>query len=300
MSASIIVLAGATGNLGERIARALLKRQATVRALLRPGAGPEKIAHLQSLGLTVVTVDFNSPEELAKVCAGADCVVSALSGLRGVIVDAQTQLLNAAVKAGVPRFIPSDYSIDFTRIPAGKNRNLDLRREFQKKLDEAPIAASSILNGAFTDMLTGQAPIVLFKFKWILYWGSADQKMDFTSIDNTAEFTAAVALDKTAPRVLRIAGDQLSVRDLAHIMTEISGVKYRLVRAGGLGVLAMMIKFTRALMPITDELYPPWQGMQYLHNMYSGIASFETIDNDRYFKIRWTTAKDVLTKRKAC
>jgi uncharacterized protein YbjT (DUF2867 family) len=119
MSASIIVLAGATGNLGERIARSLLKRQATVRALVRPGTGPEKIAHLQSLGLTVVTVDFNSSEELAKAFSGAACVVSALSGLRGVIVDVQTQLLNAAVKAGVPRFIPSDYSIDFTRIPPG-------------------------------------------------------------------------------------------------------------------------------------------------------------------------------------
>jgi hypothetical protein len=41
-------------------------------------------------------------------------VVSALQGLRDVIVEMQTVLLYAAIKADAPRFIPSDYSIDFT------------------------------------------------------------------------------------------------------------------------------------------------------------------------------------------
>jgi hypothetical protein len=68
----------------------------------------------------------------------------------------------------MPRFIPSDYCIDFTKLPPGTNRNLDLRREFHERLDRAPIAATSILNGRFADMLTGQAPIVLFKFKRVL------------------------------------------------------------------------------------------------------------------------------------
>jgi len=63
--------------------------------------------------------------------------VSALAGLRDVIVEAQTVLLDAAIKAGVPRFIPSDDSIDFTKFPAGENRNLDLRREFHQRLDKA-------------------------------------------------------------------------------------------------------------------------------------------------------------------
>jgi len=41
-------------------------------------------------------------------------VVSALAGLRDVIVETQAALLDAAIKARVPRFIPSDFSIDFT------------------------------------------------------------------------------------------------------------------------------------------------------------------------------------------
>lgn len=194
-----IVLAGATGNLGARIARALLKRGATVRAIVRPGTAPDKVERLQKLGVAVAEVDFTSASEVTKACSGGSCVISALSGLRGVIVETQTVLLEAAIKAGVPRFIPSDFSIDFTKLPYGENRNLDLRRDFHERLDKASISATSIFNGAFADLLTGQAPIILFKLKRVLYWGDADQRMDFTTTDDTAAFTAAAALDPSTP-----------------------------------------------------------------------------------------------------
>src|ERR1019366_10522218 len=113
-------------------------------------------------------------------CLGASCVVSALQGLRDVIVETQTVLLDAAVMADVPCFIPSDYSIDFTKFPPGENRNLDLRREFHQRLDKTSIRATTIFNGAFSELLTGQMPLILFKRKRVLYWGNADQRMDFT------------------------------------------------------------------------------------------------------------------------
>ena len=98
-------------------------------------------------------------------------MVSALQGLRDVIVETQAVLLDAGVGAGVPRFIPSDFSIDFTRFPPGENRNLDLRRDFHKRLDRASISATTIFNGAFADMLTGQMPLILFKLRRVLYLG---------------------------------------------------------------------------------------------------------------------------------
>ena len=60
----------------------------------------------------------------------------------------------------VPRFIPSDYSADFTRTRPGDNRNLDFRRAFVERIDCAPIKATSILNGAFMDMLGSEMPII--------------------------------------------------------------------------------------------------------------------------------------------
>ena len=294
MDNTSIVLAGATGNLGGRIATAILKRGANVKALVRHNSDPGRVEALRKRGAAIAEVDFNSVSELTAACRGGSCVISALCGLRDVIVEAQTLLLDAAIKAGVPRFIPSDYSIDFTKLPPGTNRNLDLRREFHERLDKAPIAATSILNGMFTDLLTGEAPFILFKIKRVVSWEDADQQMDLTTIDDTAEFTAAAALDSSTPRFLRIAGDQISARGLVEVVSEVTGEKFRLFRPGGLKRLAILIKITRAILPKSNTLYPPWQGMQYMHNMFSGQAKLEPLDNDRYPGMQWKIARDVL------
>ncbi|MBJ6111026.1 NmrA family NAD(P)-binding protein [Hymenobacter sp. BT523] len=294
-----VVLAGATGDLGFRIAQALLRRGGAVRALVRPGNLKPEATVLRDLGAEVLEVDFGSVTALTTACAGAACVVSALSGLREVIVDGQKRLLDAAVAAGVPRFIPSDFCIDYTKLPEGSNRNLDLRREFNQRLDQAPIQATSVLNGMFTDLLTGQAPVVLFGLGRVLYYGDADQPLDFTTIDNTAEYTAAAALDPSTPRYLRVAGEVASARGLQRAATEATGRPFKLLRAGGLWVLGALIKVTRTLAPAPQEVFPAWQGMQYLHNMFSGHPKFAHLDNARYPDIHWTSVREVLAARQA-
>lgn len=291
-----IAVAGATGDLGERIVRALVDRGAEVRIIVRSSSDRAKINELEKLGVHVVKVDAWTVDEVAGACRGVSCVVSALSGLRDTVVDAQKVLLDAAVAAGVPRFIPSDYSIDFTKFPAGRNRNLDLRRDFHAYLDKAPIAATTIFNGPFADMVTGQMPIILFNLNWVLVWGNADQRIDFTTKDDTAAFTASAALADSAPRFLHIAGDQISIRELASVVSEVTGKKYSLVRLGGLGTLSTLIKVARFVAPGSDEVYPAWQGMQYLRDMLDGRGKAVVLDNDRYPNRHWHTIKDVLTR----
>jgi nucleoside-diphosphate-sugar epimerase len=298
MDEPTIVVAGATGNLGGRIARALRERGARVRALVRPSTAQDKIERLRDLGVAIASIDLNNDSQVTQACSGASCVVSALQGLREVIVETQTVMLGAAIKAGVPRFIPSDYSIDFTKIAPGENRNLDLRRDFHQRLAKASISATTIFNGAFADMLTGQMPLILFKLRRVLYWGNSDQRMDFTTIDDTATFTASAALDPSAPRILRIAGDQLSARELARVASEVTGKKFRLFRAGGLGMLGALIKVARMVAPAEKEIFPAWQGMQYMRNMFDGRAKLEPLDNDRYPGMRWATTRDVLSRAK--
>ncbi len=292
-----IILAGATGDLGGRIAHALRERGARVKALVRPGSAGPPIAALQGRGVETVEVDFGNARALAGACEGGTCLVSALSGLREVIVDAQTALLEAALAAGISRFIPSDYAIDFTKLPPGTNRNLDLRREFAERLDRAPLAATSVLCGMFTDLLIGPAPVVLFPLRRVVYWCDADQPLDFTTIDNAAAFTAAAALDPATPRYLRIAGEAISARGLARVAQEATGKEFGLLRAGGLGRLNTLIKVTRTLAPARREVFPAWQGMQYLRDMFSGLPKLVPLDNDRYPGIRWTPVREVLARR---
>jgi nucleoside-diphosphate-sugar epimerase len=291
----VVLVAGGTGNLGLRIVKALLANDAEVRVLVRNTSDVVKLNTLEKMGAKVVKVNMNNVAEVAKVCEGVSCVVSALAGLIDTIIDTQKILLEAAVKAGVPRFIPSDFSLDFRDLVVGNNRNLDLRRAFHQYLDQTNIKATTIFNGPFTDLLTDQMPMILFKYHKVLYWGNANQKMDFTTMDDTAAFTAKVAMDETSPRYLRIASDQSNVKEIAAIMTQLSGKKHGLIKAGGVGFLNMMIKIGKTFAPAENDLYPAWQGMQYMRDMVEGRVDISHHDNNRYPEIKWTSIKEVLS-----
>ena len=295
---STIILAGAAGDLGTRIAKALVTRGASVRALIRPDASAADRTHLMALGLTLAEADPGDVSALAAVMHGASCVVSALNGLYDVIVERQSVLLDAAVQAGVPRFIPSDYSEDFTKTTRGDNRNLDLRREFMGRADRAPIQVTTILNGAFMDMLGHEMPIIQPRIRRVLYWVSADQPMDFTTKDDVAAYVAAAALDDTTPRILRIAGDTLSARELAGVMSEVTGEPYRTLHAGNLGVLGVMIGVAKRVAPQPGDPFPAWQGMQYMRDMFSGKGKLTALNNDRYPELTWTSVREQLTRHR--
>jgi nucleoside-diphosphate-sugar epimerase len=295
----IIALAGAGGDLGSRIAKALTARGAQVRALVRPDTTLQERSTIEALGASIAPADPRSVDEMAKALTGAACVVSALNGLRDVMIDRQTVLLNAAVKACVPRFIPSDYAADFTTTRPGDNRNFDLRREFMGLADRAPIQVKSVLNGAFMDMLCREMPVIQPKIHRVLYWSDADQKLDFTTKDDAAACTAAAAMDETTPRILRIAGDCVSARDIAAAMSEASGEKYKTLWVGSIGTLSLTISLAKRFAPEPESTFPAWQGMQYMRDQFSGRAKFKTLDNSRYPDVEWTTVRELFARRAA-
>ena len=62
----IILVAGATGNLGGRIVSALLKKEIEVRAVVRSSSDIKKIKQLETLGVKIYKVNKWNVEELAK------------------------------------------------------------------------------------------------------------------------------------------------------------------------------------------------------------------------------------------
>lgn len=285
----LIALAGASGDLGGRIARALVARGADTLALVRPELPGDERARLEAMGVRLAPADPSDADAIARAVSGAGCVVSALNGVREVMIGRQGVLLDGAVRAGVPRFIPSDYSADFTRTRPGDNRNLDLRREFMGLVDAAPIRATSILNGAFMDMLGAEMPIIRPRLHRVLYWHDADQPLDFTTKDDVAAYVAAVAMDDDTPRILRIAGDVVSARDIARIMGEVTGRRFRPQWVGSLSMLSAMIALARVAVPGADDPFPPWQGMQYMRDQFSGRGKLRHLDKARYPNLRWTS-----------
>jgi len=279
---NFILVAGATGDLGGRIIKSLIGKNAEVHALVRSGTDKEKIAAIAALGATITEADLTDQEQLTEACKGATIVISALAGLRDVIIDTQVLLLNAAVAAGVPRFIPSDFASDFTKLPDGENRNFDLRREFHTHLDKANIKATSIMIGAFADILSYNTPLYNVKEHTVSYWGGdPDWLVDFTTKDNAAEYTAAAALDNDTPNILRIHSFRVSPLELISYAKTLNKGDFKLKPMGSLADFAAYNKRERAAHPEGEqELYAKWQQSQYMHSMFS--VQNTPLDNDRY------------------
>lgn len=297
MSTPVVAVAGPTGDLGARITRALLTRGAHVRALTRPGSpvvAPENPGTPRGPGADTVTVDPDDVDALTAALQGVDVVVSALNGLAPVILDRQLLLLEAAGRAGVPRFFSSDYSADFTRAAPGGNRNFDLRRQFMARAAGSPVALTSVMNGAFMDMLDGVMPIIQPRVRAVPFWGDPDQVLDFTTKDDTAAYTAAAAVRPEAQRFVRVAGDSVSPRDIAEAMSEVTGRRHRLVRAGSVASLALLTRVTKAVAPRRRDVFPAWQGMQYMRDMSEGDVQLRPLDNGTFPEVQPTRVRDYL------
>jgi nucleoside-diphosphate-sugar epimerase len=266
-----IVVAGASGNLGGRIAKALTARGAEVIAVGRQSTN------------------------LEAACAGARCVVSAVQGLSDAIVDFQGRLAEAALSAGVKRFIPSDYSTDFLPLEKGLNRNFDLRRELHEKLAGKATALTSIYCGAFAEILGYGTPVLDRAKKVVGYFEDPEHTLDYTTMDDAAAFTAAAAMDSETPRALHCASFQVTPKELAEAASEAWGAPFSLVKLGTLADLKEKNAAMRASYPQGEnETFPLWQRMQYTYCMFA--THHGAIENDRYPDLKWTTVRDFLER----
>jgi uncharacterized protein YbjT (DUF2867 family) len=121
MPSTTVLLAGATGMLGGRIAHHLLDaEEVALRLLVRSPvlADPAKRSRLDRLverGAEVVEGDVSDTASLGRATGGVDVVVSALQSEREVLVDGQVALARAAAANGVRRMLPSDFALDLLK-----------------------------------------------------------------------------------------------------------------------------------------------------------------------------------------
>ncbi len=106
----MILVVGATGNLGGAITRMLLAQGQPVRILVRPQSNYQALA---DLGVQVVPGDLKERSSLNAACEGVDIVISTASGgqrggedtVETVDWEGHRNLIDAAKTAGVKQFI---------------------------------------------------------------------------------------------------------------------------------------------------------------------------------------------------
>ncbi|KHN99138.1 NAD(P)-binding domain protein [Metarhizium album ARSEF 1941] len=143
-----VTVVGAAGNLGTTVFKKLVDSgKFNIQVLRRPDSTTQYPA-----GTKVVDVDFSSVDALAAALKGQDAVVSLLGATS---LGLQRQLIDASIKSGVKRFIPSEFGSDLSN---AKNRTLlpflekvKIQDYVAEKTTSSPLTYTYIYTGAFLD-----------------------------------------------------------------------------------------------------------------------------------------------------
>jgi NAD(P)H dehydrogenase (quinone) len=210
----MIVVTGATGQLGRFVIEALLKKTSASN-IVAAVRDVEKAKDIAALGVQVRHADYSQPATWDAALKGADKVLLISSSEVGQRAKQHRTVIDAAKKAGVKL-------LAYTSVLRADTSVLGLAGE-HKETEEA-IRASGVpfvllRNGWYTENYMGSVPSALAHGS--VFGSAGDGRISAASRTDYAE-AAAVALtaDNQAGKVYELAGD--SAFTLAELAAEIS------------------------------------------------------------------------------
>ncbi len=225
-----VLVVGATGNLGNRVAKALVQRGKRVRALVRPGTDATA---LTSLGVDVVRGDLTKPATLPPALAGVDALVTSAIGyslrkpgdsLQGVDLEGNRNLVDAARKADLPRFV---FTSILTCDQAPDVPHFWAKKLTEDHLEEAGVPFSALRPGAFFGgpMWTQQ-----IASGSLMAMGPTKVPWTFIHMDDVADALArAVDEPRAVGQRIDLGCDRpVSLEDLARLIGQATGTPVRI------------------------------------------------------------------------
>jgi uncharacterized protein YbjT (DUF2867 family) len=281
MSQTVLV-AGATGMLGSRIAHYLLAEpEAEVRLLVRPKTleDPVKTALLSPLlarGAEIIQGDLADRASLDRATMGVNIIISAVQGGPDIIHDGQLALLEAAKRNGVRRILPSDFALDLFETPDGEHPPYDLRRAADKAIAASGLEHVHVLNGVFMDVFLSPRSMFDRQHATARLWGDGHERFGATSVDDTARYAARAALDRSLPSgKFAVAGQVLSFDDVASALEHTTGRAFTRERLGSVADLRAFIA-KRPSDPMAATIGT------YMLYMLTDVAALRDLQNGRY------------------
>ena len=235
----MILVVGATGNLGGAITQTLLAQGKPVRILARP---PSNYTPLVERGAHAVMGDLKDPASLVQACQGVDTVITTANSVQrggddnveNVDLKGNHHLIDAAKQAGVKHFV-------FVSVLMADPHSPDPFVAAKGKTEEYLIASGMpytiIAPNAFMELwVTTVVGMPVMRGQPVTLIGNADTKHSFISAGDVMAFTMA-AVDNPAAlnRRLVLGGPEpLSFRDAAMTYERVLGrpVQVRVVNPG--------------------------------------------------------------------
>ncbi|KAJ6038231.1 hypothetical protein N7460_008002 [Penicillium canescens] len=209
-----VALAGGSGNLGPAVLNQLLDAGFDVTVLTRQDSDKTFDARAQ-----VAKVDYESLDSLKNALAGQDVVVSTL-GVGAVPRDTHLRLVDAAVAAGVKRYIPSEYGCDTTNPQTAKlpvyGDKVAIQEHLKKATKKSGLSYSLLITGPFLDwglkmgfLLKRSGPVVT------LYDGG-ERKFNATTLADVGRGIAGIInnLPETKNKTVYVSSTSVSQKQL--------------------------------------------------------------------------------------
>lgn len=181
-------------------------------ALTRQGS-----THTFPDSVTAIPVDLDSVDSLTSALQGQDAVVSVVGN--GVF-DKQHNLVEAAVKAGVKRFIPSEFG---SNTPHEKTRTIPtfapkiaIQKELEDKAKTTPLTYTLIINGPFLDWGLKVGFVLNVKGKSAQLLDGGDRVFSATTLSGVGKAVAGVLKhpDETKNRAVYVQETATTLKDL--------------------------------------------------------------------------------------
>ncbi|KAL2849614.1 hypothetical protein BJX68DRAFT_255339 [Aspergillus pseudodeflectus] len=211
-------IAGITGKFARRLLTHLLDAgddSLTIKGYcLDPSKVPDALKSSSKLQLIRGTA-FDK-ETIATFVKGCDVVVCCYLGDDTLKMDGQTLLINACQSANVPRYVASDWALDYTKLKPGELFPKNLMIHVKAYL-ETKESVAGIMKG--------------------------------TTYDDAAKYTSKAVLDSTAKGVLKFLGGRATIQEIAKSYEAVYGVPVKLEQRGYLDDLYRTMRDLRAKNP---------------------------------------------------
>jgi uncharacterized protein YbjT (DUF2867 family) len=224
----MILVAGASGELGRAICRKLIARGGTIYGMVRPSSAPEAVAELESMGVTLVRADLANRESLREACSGCDSVVSGMTAMgrpgesiERVDRDGQLALVAAAADEGVERFVYVSYSGVI-----GKDDPLTLaKRAVERTLKHSGMTWTVLRPSFFMESWFSPALGFDIAGASARIYGTGREPISWVARDDVAEFAAeAVDSEEARNMTLEIGGPEaLSPLEAIAVFESVTG-----------------------------------------------------------------------------
>ncbi|MEV6967179.1 NAD(P)H-binding protein [Hamadaea sp. NPDC051192] len=215
----MIVVTGATGQLGRLVVADLLARGVPAGQIVAAVRTPEKAADLAAQGVEVRRADYDDPQSLKDAFAGAQKVLLISASEVGQRVPQHKNAVDAAVAAGVPFLAyTSILNADTTGVALATEH-----KETEAYLAGSGLAYALLRNGWYTENYTGSAAAAIAAGTVLGSTGTG-RVGAVPRADYAAAAAAVLTTDGHAGQVYELAADEpFTMAEYAAELAAVSG-----------------------------------------------------------------------------